>query len=418
VTYNLPKYMGSSLGWTDEDRVPLCRAYLEVSEDPVTATSRSKDQLWAAVHEKWTDLMTKKGTLRVNRNVSALEKQFKKIRKGVSTFTSHYLAVKNMQTTGNLTEEDIISGAVARYCSLDIYESIRNDREKDKRKGKAAKRKAKLAHCKWVGCWRVLRTSDKFSGSANTADDASVDLDDSSDEDGESGSTSSPSTRNKGYQRRPGGIKAAKLMRSEDASMERQVKASTAAVDKLTVAQQERTALCFFDSPAMRHTPEAAKYRQAVMRKMMQAAGLAAPPAPAPSPAPPAHSAVDEINVVEVDDGVADMDVTPPAADASSSAPPAAGSAAGANAPPGEDPPAAPVAADTAGTTALAAEAASPAAPPARGNGGGDNQRGRKSQAAKQRAASAALSKQLDTTRGLDHSSESDTTTTTTEDTE
>jgi len=409
--------MVTSLGWTDEDRMPLCRAYLAVSEDPVTATSRSKDQLWAAVHEERTYLMTKKGTLRVNRNVSALEKQFNKIRKGVRTLTSHYLAVKNMQTTGNLTEEDIISGAVARYCSLDIYESIRNDREKDKRKGKAAKRKVKLAHCKWVGSWRVLRTSDKFSASANTADDASVDLEDSSDEDGESGSTSSPSTRNKGYQRRPGGIKAAKLMRSEDASMERQVKASTAAVDKLTVAQQERTALCFVDSPAIRHTPEAAKCRQAVLRTMMQSAGLAAARAPAPPPEPPTSSAVDEINVVEVDDGVADMDVTPPAADASSSAPPAFGSAAGAKAPPGGDPPAAPVATDTAGTAALAAEAASPAAPAARGNGGGDNQRGRKSQATKQRAASAALRRQLDTSRGLDYISESDTTMTTTEDT-
>ena len=418
MNYNLPKSMGSSLGWTDEDRVPLCRAYLEVSEDPVSATGRSKDQLWAAVHEKWTDLMTKKGPLRVKRNVSALEKQFKKIRKGVSSFTSHYLAVKNMQTTGNLTEEDIISGAVARYCSLDIYESIRSDREKDKRKGKTAKRKAKLAHCKWVGCWRVLRTSDKFSGAANTADDASVDVGDSSDEDGESGSTSSPNSRNKGYQSRPGGIKAAKLMRSEDAGMEKQVKASTAAVDKLTVAQQERTALCFFDSPSMRHTPEAAQYRQAVMLKMMQAAGLAAPPAPAPTPAPPARSAAKKIHVVEVGDGVAAMEVTTLAADASSSAPPAAGSAAGANAPPGEDPPAARVAADTAAATALAAGAKSPAAPPARGSRGGDNQRGRKSQAAKQRAASAALSKQLDTTRGLDQSSESDTTTTTTTDTE
>jgi len=120
VTYNLPKYMGSSLKWTDDDRVPLCRAYLEMSEDPVTFTSRSKNQLWAAVHQKGTDVMTKKGNLRVNRSVSALEKQFKKIPMGVSVFTSHYLAVKKMQTTGNLTEEDIMSGAVARYCSLDI----------------------------------------------------------------------------------------------------------------------------------------------------------------------------------------------------------------------------------------------------------------------------------------------------------
>jgi len=41
----------------------------------------------------------------------------------------------------------MISGPVARYCSLEMYEAIRKDREQDKRKGKAAKRKAKLAHC-------------------------------------------------------------------------------------------------------------------------------------------------------------------------------------------------------------------------------------------------------------------------------
>ena len=69
-----------------------------------------------------------------------------KIRKGVSSFLSHYLVAKNMRTNVNLMEEDIISGAVARYCSLDIYGPIRSDREKDKRKVKKAKRKAKLAH--------------------------------------------------------------------------------------------------------------------------------------------------------------------------------------------------------------------------------------------------------------------------------
>jgi len=121
---------------------------------------------------------------------------------------------------------------------------------------------------------------------------------------------------------------------------------------------------------------------------------------------------------VERDDGVADMDVTPLAADASSSAPPAARSAAGANTPPGEDPPAEPVAADTAATAALETETASPTALAARGNVGGYNQHGRKSQAAKQPAAFAALNEQLDTTRGLDHSTDSDTKTTTSQDTE
>jgi len=398
--------------------VPLCRAYLEVSEDPVSATCRSKDQLRAAVHENWTDLMTNKRPLRVKRNVSSLEKHFKTIQKGVISFTSHYLAVKHMQTTGNLTDGAFISSAVARDCSVDIYKSIRSDRKNDKRKGKTAKRKAKLAQCTWVGCWRVLRTSDKLSGAVNTAEDASVDLFDSSDEDGESGSTSSPIARNKGYQRGPGGIKAAKLMRSEDAGIKKQIKAIAAGVDKLTVAQQERTALRFFDSPAMRHMPKAAQYRQAVMLNMTQAAGVAAAPAPAPMPVPPARSSVKKIHVVENGDGVAAMEVKTLAADASSSAPPAAGSAAGPNAPPGEDPPAASVAADTVAATALAAEAKSPAAPPVRGSGEGDNQCGRKSPAAKQRATSAALNKQLHPTRVLDQSSESDTTTTTTTDTE
>jgi len=363
--------------------------------------------------------MTEKGPLRVKRNVSALEKPFKKILKRVSTFPFQYLAVKNIKTTGKLSEEDIISGAVARYCSLDIYEAIRKDREQDKRKGKGEKRKAKLAHCKWVACWRVLRASDKFSGAANTTDDLSADLDDSSDEDADSGSTSSPSTPNKGYQRRSCGIKDAKLMRSEDASMEKQVKASTAAVDKLTAAQKERTALCFFCSPAMRHTPEAAKYRQAVMQKMMTSAGLAAAPGSDSSPEPAKTKSVEDILVVEVDEGVSALDVSSIPADATSSAPPAPASAAGANSPPGEDPPAASVAADTtAAATALADKAATPAAPATQPSGGGDIQRGRMSQAAKQLAASAALKKPLETTRGIEHSNESDTTTKTTTDTE
>jgi len=55
-----------------------------------------------------------------------------------------------------------------------------------------------------------------------------------------------------------------------------------------------------------------------VLRKMMKSAGLAAAPAQASKSEPPKISAVHEINVVEVDDGVADMSVTAFAADASS----------------------------------------------------------------------------------------------------
>ena len=177
---------------------------------------------------------------------SALETQFQRIGAGVSTFTSHYLATKAMPTTANLSEEDIISGAVARYCALDVYDSIRAERDQCKRNDKTRKRNAKVAHCKWVACWSVWRQSDKFGGAANGGDASTVDsFCDSSSDDDESGrgSGSSRSRRNGGFQGRPIGIKAAKTQRQDDIQMDAQVKDRTEALRKLTDAQHGRNAL-------------------------------------------------------------------------------------------------------------------------------------------------------------------------------
>jgi len=174
--------------------VPLCEAYLEVTNDPVRATFRTKENLWGTVHKLWAEKELKKGSTRVDRLPSALEKQFKRIRAGVSTIRSHYLGVKAMPTTGNLSEEDIISGAVARYCSLEVYDSIRYERDQCKRNDKTRKRKAEVAHCKWVASWRVWRQSKKFSGAAygGDASTAAIFCDSSSDDD-ESGRRSGSS---------------------------------------------------------------------------------------------------------------------------------------------------------------------------------------------------------------------------------
>jgi len=137
-----------------------------------------------------------------------------------------------MLTTGNLSDEDINSGAVARYCSLEVYRAIRADRNKDKVKDNTRKRKAKVAHCKSVACWRILWRSDKFSGAANGGDASGMDiLGDTSvdEEESSSGSGSGPSRRNGGFQGRPVRIKAAKMQRQEDVQMDAQVKASTEA---------------------------------------------------------------------------------------------------------------------------------------------------------------------------------------------
>jgi len=246
--------------------------------DPRPLHSRTKDNLWATVHKDWGEKVGKQVPMRLERLPSALEKQVKRIRAGLSAIKSHYLAVKAMPTTGYPSEEDITSGAAACYCSLEVYDAFREDRNQDKVNEKTRKRKAKVVNCKWVAWWRVLRQSDKFCGAANDGDDSGMNImgDTSSDyEESGSGSGSGRSRRNGSFQGRPVGIKAAKMHRQEDVQMDAQVKASTEALNKLTDSQHERTALFFFDSPLMRHNPEAARYRLAITQKMLERAGVA-----------------------------------------------------------------------------------------------------------------------------------------------
>ena len=71
VAYDLPKTMGSSLGWMDDNRVPLCEACLQVSTDAVHGTRQSKEDLWAAVHMVWDDQVHKQGPMQAELSASA-----------------------------------------------------------------------------------------------------------------------------------------------------------------------------------------------------------------------------------------------------------------------------------------------------------------------------------------------------------
>jgi len=65
----------------------------------------------------------------------------------VNVFGSHYMAVKRLELTGNPSDDDMISAAMARFCGANVCEEIRKDRTADKAKGMATKRKAKQVHC-------------------------------------------------------------------------------------------------------------------------------------------------------------------------------------------------------------------------------------------------------------------------------
>jgi len=328
------------------------------------------------------------------------QKQRDKILKGVNEFSSHYLAVKRMELTGNPSDEDMISAAMARFCGANVYEAIRKDRTEDKAKGKATKRKAKQVHCPWVPCWRVLRHVDKFSGAAGAAaanggaagagsagGSPGGRSTSASDEDGEDACAG-------GYQSRPRSAKAAKRDKAAGIQESRILKASTDALSAVAQATSERTTVAFFNSVEMRDTSEAVAFRRAHARQLMAAAGLAlsppdtlseASPPPASTgnaqaagestPSTPAVTSMSTPRMPPAQEQAAGTGVVPASTPAASA--------------PGGAPPASAVKTTTATVSSPAASAA----------GSGAASRGRRSLSTKQAKAAAALaagSKTLD----------------------
>jgi len=293
-----PAAMRTGLGWTDEERVALSRAYLSTSLDALKGSDQTGTTFWAEVVWEWKRLLAGRpgARRRTESGVGGVQRQWDKIRRGVSEFCSHYLAVKRLSLTDNPSDKDLISAAVARFCGLNTYESMRKDRTSDKAKGKTTKRKVKQTTCPWVSCWRVLCHVDKFSGAAGAAA-----------ADGGAGGAGSSSASAGGrafprdtdeeengppaagaFQSRPGGSKAAKREMSEDIRTSRTLKDSSDALLALTRATTERTTVALFNTAEMRDTPEAIAFRKMHARKLMAAAGMdlsSSPPAMLSGPA-------------------------------------------------------------------------------------------------------------------------------------
>jgi len=114
--------MGTGPSWTEEERVALCKAYLTTPQVPVKGADQSSPTFWTAVESSWKGLLAGRPGVRrrTERGVGGVQKQWDKIRKGVNEFGSHYLTVKRMELTGNPSEEDMISAAMARFCGANV----------------------------------------------------------------------------------------------------------------------------------------------------------------------------------------------------------------------------------------------------------------------------------------------------------
>ena len=380
-----PAPMGTGLGWTDEERVALCKAYLSTSLDPVKGADQSGPTFWTSVVTAWKGLLAGRPGVRrrTERGVGGVQKQWDKIRRGVSEFGSHYLAVKRLSLKGNPSDEDLISAAVARFCGLNIYEAMRKDRASDKAKGKTTKRKAKQTTCPWVPCWRVLRHVDKFSGAAGAAaaDGGAGGAGSSSASAGGRASPSDTDEEENGppaagaFQSRPRGSKAAKREMSEGIRASRTLKDSSDALLALARATTERTTVAFFNTSEMRDTPEAISFRKMHARKLMAAAGMdlsSSPPAMSSGPAGTAAPLATDAGSSTAPAAVSEVHPPPPVGNK----PAAVGSEA-------QSPPAS-------GDNTPAASATT--APVPKKTGRGTSSRGARSQVTKQAKAAEALS--------------------------
>jgi len=294
ATMYAPPSMGTGLRWTDEERVALCKAYLSTSLDSVKGADQSGPSFWTSVVTAWKGLPAGRPGVRrrTERGVGGVQKQWDKIRRGVSEFGSHYLAVERLSLTGNPSDEDLIGDAVALLCGLNIDEAMRQDRGSDKAKGETTKRKAKQTTCPWVPCWQVLRHVDKFSGAA--ADGGAGGAGSSSASAGGRASPSDTDEEENGppaagaFQSRPRGSKASKREMSAGIRGSRTLKDSSDALLALALATTERTTVPFFNTSEMRDTPEAIAFRKMQARKLMAAAGMdfsLSPPAMSSAPA-------------------------------------------------------------------------------------------------------------------------------------
>lgn len=258
----------------------LCGAWLAVSGDAAVGTDQRVGDFYIKVREAWIVGMRGRGAglnLGADRSVGSVNKTWHAIKKGVSAFASHFLAVQKMELTGNPTEEELIVGALARYEGKDVYETIIQHRAAAVKAQPPAGKRKKNALRKFVPCWQELRGSDKWSGAAGAAAAGlpAAPVTDESDTDSDAPSTPRGNLRQaKAFNRRPQGSQAAKRAKREDNAMKTEMAASTAALAALAQASRERTAVAFFNLPEMRESPEAALFLQGQARKMLEAVGL------------------------------------------------------------------------------------------------------------------------------------------------
>ena len=288
---------GRGRAWSHDEKVAVSRAWLSVTRDPVVETDQTSTAFHAAVVVAYRRLFRLPTGWSPRSGAAVVRFMRYTLFKNVQLVASAYARVCRRNVTGNMTEEDLVRAATAEMDAGDAYEALQADPDHDpdepERQARARARGFRASD--WIPSWRILRTSDKFSGAAAAAASAAPPGGHGAsalpargrersasggaaaataegydeEEEGDGGEHAPGPWRAPEWEAIPIGTKRAKATRSVEISLQRDCASMARTLSALAEATNDRVDQAFFFSRWMRGSVEARQWATAETRRRM-----------------------------------------------------------------------------------------------------------------------------------------------------
>ena len=162
---------GRGRSWSHSENIAVCKGWLTVTRDPILGTDQTSSAFYAAVFKACRRLFFLPTGWPPQSGAAVVRFLRYTLFKNVQLVASVYVRVCRRNVTGNMTEEDLIRATTAELDSGDAYEALQADpdHDLDEPDPQARARARGFRATDWIPSWRLLRTSDKFSGAAAAA---------------------------------------------------------------------------------------------------------------------------------------------------------------------------------------------------------------------------------------------------------
>ena len=105
--------------FTEDEDACICKAWVNISEDPVTGAGQKKDNFWARVHQKYVTIAEEEMEVQATDHwsIRSVQDRFTKLEKDVRRFNVYYAQIAREKDKSGWTPEMIITAAKTLYES-------------------------------------------------------------------------------------------------------------------------------------------------------------------------------------------------------------------------------------------------------------------------------------------------------------